>query len=192
MESGRRLATCRATRPTISLRARWPIAARSCGVDQPGPFHNVVDLAFNTSVGPGDADYGMLYITSGDGGNSATQAHDADRGRQNLARSTATFCASIRTRPPTPWSATNANSGLPAYSIPADNPFNGDDAMETKDLVDAGGDLGPWLPQSMAADVSTAAHGDLYLGDVGENLWEEVDLIEKGKNYGWGADGRHS
>ena len=37
-------------------------------VDQPGPFHNVVDLAFNTHAGPLDADYGMLYITSGDGG----------------------------------------------------------------------------------------------------------------------------
>src|SRR5262249_42036082 len=38
-------------------------------VDQPGPFHNVVDLAFNPTVHPGDSDYGMLYITSGDGGN---------------------------------------------------------------------------------------------------------------------------
>ena len=38
-------------------------------VDQPGPFHNVVDLAFNTNAQPTDADYGLLYITSGDGGN---------------------------------------------------------------------------------------------------------------------------
>ena len=34
--------------------------------------------------------------------------------------------------------------------------------------------------------------GKLYLGDVGENLWEEVDLVEKGKNYGWGhMEGTH-
>ena len=37
-------------------------------IDEPGPFHNVFDLAFNTSVGPSDPDHGTLYITAGDGG----------------------------------------------------------------------------------------------------------------------------
>jgi hypothetical protein len=32
----------------------------------------------------------------------------------------------------------------------------------------------------------------MYVGDVGENLWEEVDDVEKGKNYGWGyMEGTH-
>ena len=34
--------------------------------------------------------------------------------------------------------------------------------------------------------------GKMYVGDVGENLWEEVDNVEKGKNYGWGyMEGTH-
>ena len=32
----------------------------------------------------------------------------------------------------------------------------------------------------------------MYLGDVGENAWEEVDVVEQGKNYGWGlVEGTH-
>jgi hypothetical protein len=32
----------------------------------------------------------------------------------------------------------------------------------------------------------------MYLGDVGENAWEEIDVVEKGKNYGWGLmEGNH-
>ena len=36
------------------------------------------------------------------------------------------------------------------------------------------------------------ATGKMYLGDVGENAWEEVDVVEQGKNYGWGlVEGTH-
>jgi hypothetical protein len=158
-------------------------------VDQPGPFHNVVDLAFNTSVGPADPDYGLLYITSGDGGNRTGYS------RAPSAQDLSTIYGNVLRIDPDPAAhalvRTNAHSGLPAYSIPADNPYAGDDMVESKTAstlaeIWAHGFRSPWR---LNFDRAT---GDLYVGDVGENLWEEVDLVEKGKNYGWGEmEGTH-
>ena len=154
-------------------------------VAQPGPFHNVVDLAFNTSVGPADPDYGKLYITSGDGGNGPQSNQQRAEGAQNLGT---IYGNVIRINPdPTahPLARTSARTGQPAYSIPPDNPFNGDDATETRTSstlaeIWANGLRSPWR---LTFD---RANGDAYIGDVGENTWEELNLIEKGKNYGWG------
>ncbi len=62
-------------------------------------------------------------------------------------------------------------------SIPSDNPFvNTPGALPE---IWAYGLRNPWRLQF---DSTT---GKLYDGDVGQNTWEEVNLIEKGKNYGW-------
>ena len=155
-------------------------------VGQPGPYHTMFDLAFNTSVGPGDPDYGKLYVTYGDGGNTPTRSNTD---RAMAAQELDDIYGSILRIDPNPAAhplvRNSANSGLPAYSIPPDNPFNGDDATETKTSstlaeVWAYGVRSPWR---LSFDRGT---GDLYLGDVGENAHEEVNRIEKGKNYGWG------
>ena len=160
-------------------------------VDQPGPFHNVVDLAFNTHAEPTDADYGLLYITSGDGGNR-TGTTTARQRRKTWGPSLATCCGSIPTRRRTRSSGPAPTAGQPAYSIPADNPYNGDQRIRgDKNVVDARRNLGPRFSQPLA-DEFRSPDRRLYLGDVGENLWEEVDLVEKGKNYGWGhMEGTH-
>jgi hypothetical protein len=158
-------------------------------VDQPGPFHNIVDLAFNPLAQPTDDDYGNLYITSGDGGNRA--GYDRTASAQDLGT---IFGNVLRINPNPnayPLVRTSANSGQPAYSIPTDNPYNGDEALETKTAdtlaeIWAHGFRSPWR---MTFDRLT---GKMYIGDVGENLWEEIDVVEKGKNYGWGfMEGTH-
>jgi hypothetical protein len=155
-------------------------------VAQPGPYHTMFDLAFNSSVGPGDPDYGNLYLTYGDGGNTPTRSN-TDRAMS--AQDPGTIYGNVLRIDPNPAAhplvRNSANSELPAYSIPPDNPFNGDDATETKTSstlaeVWANGVRSPWR---LTFDRGT---GDLYLGDVGENAHEEVNRIEKGKNYGWG------
>jgi glucose/arabinose dehydrogenase len=66
-----------------------------------------------------------------------------------------------------------------AYGIPADNPFRGRaDAMPE---IWAYGFREPWR---FSFD---SANGDLWIGDVGQDLYEEVDLVQRGENYGWNA-----
>ncbi len=64
------------------------------------------------------------------------------------------------------------------YSIPADNPFAGNTSGFREEIW-AWGLRNPWR---FSFDEPS---GRLYLADVGQNAWEEVDIITKGGNYGW-------
>ena len=67
--------------------------------------------------------------------------------------------------------------GQAPYQVPADNPFVKD--KNAKPEIWAYGLRNPW---KFSFDESTGA---LWCGDVGQNTYEEIDKIEKGKNYGW-------
>jgi putative heme-binding domain-containing protein len=68
--------------------------------------------------------------------------------------------------------------GLP-YGIPPDNPFVG--RAGTRPEIWASGLREPWR---YSFDPLT---GDLWVGDVGQDLYEEVDVVRRGANYGWNA-----
>lgn len=74
--------------------------------------------------------------------------------------------------------------GGKAYAIPKDNPF-----VNTKD---ARGEIWAYgIRQSWKISFDTAT-GDLWAGEVGQDLWEMVYLIQKGGNYGWSVtEGSH-
>ena len=132
-------------------------------VAQPYSNHNGGTVLF----GPD----GMLYLSLGDGG----AANDPHGHGQNLSSLLAKV---IRID-------VDTASGNRPYSIPADNPFI--DTPDAAPEVWACGLRNVWR---MSFD---RASGRLYGGDVGQNQWEEIDLIERGGNYGWNPrEGLHA
>ncbi len=103
---------------------------------------------------------GMLYIGMGDGGSAGDPFNNGQRLEALLGK---LLRIDI--------------DGGPAYRVPPDNPFVGRSGARGE--IWAYGLRNPWR---FAFDRPT---GRLFLADVGQNLWEEVDLIEKGQNYGW-------
>ena len=65
-----------------------------------------------------------------------------------------------------------------AYGIPPDNPFAGNDKGYREEIF-AYGFRNPWR---FNIDHVT---GKIWVGDVGFSSWEEIDIVESGKNYGW-------
>ena len=131
-------------------------------VEQPYRNHNGGQLAF----GPD----GYLYIGLGDGGSGG----DPQGNGQNVT----TLLGSILRI-----DVSNASAAEP-YRVPEDNPFWDDETARGE--IWAYGLRNPWR---FSFDPVT---GDLWTGDVGQNRFEEIDLVVRGGNYGWNVlEGTH-
>ncbi|EMJ95644.1 PQQ-dependent sugar dehydrogenase [Leptospira alstonii] len=69
----------------------------------------------------------------------------------------------------------SSENGKP-YKIPADNPFINDVCCAPETF--AFGFRNPWR-------YGFDPKGRLIVADVGQDLWEEINIVERGKNYGW-------
>ncbi|WP_298713401.1 PQQ-dependent sugar dehydrogenase [Chitinophaga sp.] len=105
---------------------------------------------------------GMLYIASGDGGGGGDKHGTIGNGQDltNLLGKILRIDV----------------DGSP-YNVPKDNPFL--KTAGAKGEIWAYGLRNPWR---ISFD---KANGRLFAGDVGQNKYEEVDIITKGGNYGW-------
>ena len=136
--------------------------------DKPQFNHNGGELLF----GPDD---GYLYISTGDGGwaNDVAIGHTDKIGNGQDLKVNLGKILRI-----------DVDSGTP-YSVPKDNPFVGrNDALPE---IWAYGLRNPWR---MSFDAG--GKHELFAGDVGQNSWESVKLIQKGGNHGWNRiEGSH-
>ncbi len=103
---------------------------------------------------------GKLYIGMGDGGSGGDPFNNGQRLGVLLGKL-------LRL---------DVGGGTP-YRVPPDNPFVG--RASARGEIWAYGLRNPWR---FSFD---GPSGRLFLADVGQNAWEEVDVIEKGGNYGW-------
>ena len=116
---------------------------------------------------------GYLYISTGDGSNVfPPDKHNAGQDVSNLLSSILRIDV-------------NRSEDGRSYAIPDDNPF--------VDLEAARGEIwcyGLRNPWKMSFDRQT---GELWVGDVGWELWEMVYRVQPGSNYGWSlVEGRQS
>jgi glucose/arabinose dehydrogenase len=162
----------------FTMRGRKAVASSRRNVlevDQPEPNHNGGQLAF----GPD----GDLYIGMGDGGSEGDvgPGHAPGGNGQSLG----TLLGKILRINPTP-------SATAAYTVPADNPFVG--VAGARPEIWAYGLRNPWR---FSFDRRT---GDLWIGDVGQDEYEEIDHVRatngrdagKGDNFGWNRlEGNH-
>ena len=72
------------------------------------------------------------------------------------------------------------------YGIPSDNPFVKDDPAVKKHEIYAYGLRNPWRCSVDRGDPITGENrGCIICGDVGQSLYEEVNIMVNGGNYGW-------
>ncbi len=124
--------------------------------------HNGGDVAFGND--------GMLYVTSGDG----TSDSDTNHAGQDLGKLLSKVLR-IDVDHPDPDRM---------YAVPKDNPFIGKAGIRPETW--AYGLRNPWR---IHIDRKT---GDIWVGQNGQDLWEQVYLVQRGANYGWSAyEGSH-
>jgi uncharacterized repeat protein (TIGR03806 family) len=104
---------------------------------------------------------GMLYLGLGDGG-AGDDPCGSGQNKNSLLGKMLRFDV-------------NAPKGM--YNIPADNPLAG--------VAGARGEIWSYGHRNPFRWHFDRVSGDLWVGDVGQTTWEEVDRVVKGGNYGW-------
>ncbi|XP_030643243.1 HHIP-like protein 2 [Chanos chanos] len=137
-------------------------------IEEPAANHNGGQLLFGQD--------GYLYIFTGDGG----KAGDPFGKFGNAQNKSALLGKVLRIN------VDGSGRDRKPYRIPPDNPFIRD--PDARPEVYAYGVRNMWRCSVDRGDpVTQYGRGRIFCGDVGQNRYEEIDIIVKGGNYGWRA-----
>uniref|UniRef100_A0A8C2ZY13 HHIP like 2 n=1 Tax=Cyclopterus lumpus TaxID=8103 RepID=A0A8C2ZY13_CYCLU len=135
---------------------------------EPAANHNGGQLLFGLD--------GCLYIFTGDGGKAGDPF-----GKYGNAQNKSTLLGKVLRI-----DVDGSDSSGQQYRIPPDNPFLRD--PEARPELYAYGVRNMWRCSVDRGDsVSRYGRGRIFCGDVGQNRYEEINIIVKGGNYGWRA-----
>ncbi|WP_380686921.1 PQQ-dependent sugar dehydrogenase [Salinisphaera aquimarina] len=130
--------------------------------------HPARDNHYGGALAFGPAD-GLLYLTMGDGGGAFDPDNNAQDRTQRLGKILRIDVS------------TTGLGNTPNYSIPSDNPFAANSNGFAEEIF-AYGFRNPFRLSMDQPDLNTQT---VWVADVGQNAREEVDIVERGGNYGW-------
>lgn len=130
--------------------------------------HGCQDIGFIPGLDTTSPEYGLLYIGYGDGGSNNIK-------RPELGHHLRSFLGTVMRIDP---AGENSRNGK--YGIPADNPFiNEPDPLILKEIYA----FGFRNPHRITWDPNNSAR--MIVTDIGEANIEEINIVEKGVDYGW-------
>ncbi|WP_258104231.1 PKD domain-containing protein [Marinoscillum sp. MHG1-6] len=130
-------------------------------------IHGMQDITFNPFAQPEDEDYGLLYVCNGEGGGS-------ERGFHNNIGKVESYMGTIWRIDPEGNNSPNGN-----YGIPETNPY-----YNTNGAIKEIWAYGFRNPHRLSFE-QREGEVILFVGDIGQHNIEEINLVEKGGNYGW-------
>ncbi|CAM9864167.1 unnamed protein product [Bubo scandiacus] len=137
-------------------------------LEEPAANHNGGQLLFGVD--------GYMYLFTGDGGKAGDPF-----GKFGNAQNKSTLLGKVLRI-----DVDGKNPDGKPYSIPPDNPFVSD--PKARPEVYAYGVRNMWRCAVDRGDpVTKKGRGRIFCGDVGQNRFEEIDIVVKGGNYGWRA-----
>lgn len=145
----------------------------------PGRIHPMGDLIFNPTAKPGDPDWRMMYVSTGDGGSGEQRT-----GIRNNPQRLDTLVGKILRISPglkeQPEATILSDNGR--YRIPKSNPFS--QIQGARKEIWAYGLRNPFR-LTWDVDPADRANQHLIASVIGLHTWETIDIIHKGANYGY-------
>ncbi|MGL4398529.1 MAG: PQQ-dependent sugar dehydrogenase, partial [Luteolibacter sp.] len=161
----------------------------------PFHFHNIQEIAFNPNAVPGDEDYGCLFICVGDGGSLAVSpAVPGNLGRIDSPLGTIFRMVPIRA------SATASGFSAADFTLSSNGQFYIPSGTANANPYSNASDPTPGDGYPVVREIyangfrnphritwDSGGSQKMFCGNIGEVQCEEVELVQKGRNYGWPA-----